>query len=176
VSLRVCVYTALAIAFLGSPGTVEGQSWRTQATWVAGEVAGVALGAEIRRPLGAGAALPLPQSPGRGPVTAPSRSWHVTAMLAGGVNRAAPTPTGRRVEGLAYGHAGLLYRTGRGVPGYIGVLAAGYLPVAVAGAAAYLEAADVAGVQLGALHGDGVWRGHVALTMSVRFIGDILGG
>ena len=166
----------LAAASLSGTNEVAAQSWRTQTTWVAGTVAGGLFGAELRRPLGSGSPLPLPGSATTGPVAAPSRRWHMSGMLAAGVNAAAPTRTGHRVGSLAYAHAGMLSRTGRAVPGYVGMIAAAYLPAGVIGPAAYLEAADVAGLQLGALHGDGAWRGHVAVTVSIRFIGDVIGG
>lgn len=39
-----------------------------------------------------------------------------------------------------------------------------------------LEAADVAALQVGALHADGAWRGHAALNLGLRFLRDVLGG
>jgi hypothetical protein len=172
-SVRLVVAVGAALALLVGPLDADAQSWRTQGTWVAGEVSGGLFGAEFRRPLGS--APPLPGGPGGGPVEVRSRVWHLTGMLGAGVNGRAPHAGGHRVEGLGYGHAGLLYRTGRTVPGYVGLLAAGYLPVGVAGPVGFVEAADVVALQFGALRGDGAWRGHVALNVSIRFLGDIFG-
>lgn len=171
--VRLVVTLGAALALLVGPFEANAQAWRTQATWVAGEVAGGVFGAEFRRPLGSGP--PLPGALRGGPVEARSRVWHLSGMLGAGVNGRAPHAGGHRVEGLGYGHAGLLYRTGRTVPGYVGLLAAGYVPVGVIGPVVFLEAADAAALQLGALHGDGAWRGHVALNVSIRLLRDIFG-
>lgn len=171
--VRLVVTLGAAMALLVGPFEADAQTWRTQATWVAGEVAGGVIGVEFRQPMGS--APSLPGELGGGPVEARSRVWHLSGMLGAGVNGRTPHAGGHRVEGLGYGHAGLLYRTGRTLPGYVGLLAAGYLPVGVIGPVVFLETADVAALQLGALHGDGAWRGHVALNVSIRFLGDIFG-
>ena len=171
--MPLVVTLGAAMGFLAGPFGADAQTWRTQATWVAGEVAGGVIGAEFRRPLGPGP--PLPGGPGGGLAEAPSRVWHLSGMLGAGGNGRAPHAGGHRVEGLGYGHVGLLYRTGRMLPGYVGLIAAGYVPVGVIGPVVFLETTDVAALQLGALHGDGAWRGHVALNVSIRFLGDIFG-
>ncbi|MDZ7778522.1 MAG: hypothetical protein U5R14_01110 [Gemmatimonadota bacterium] len=173
---RLVLGVAVVATTLAAPTASEAQSWRAQAAWVAGQVGGGVFGAEVRRPLGAAPPLPLPGRPGGGPVEAPTRAWHLSGMLAAGVNGAPPADSDRSLEPLVYVHGGLLYRTGRTVPGYVGLLAASYVPVGVIGPAALLEAADVAALQVGALHGDGAWHGHAALSLSVRFLVDILGG
>lgn len=157
--------------------SVEAQSWRAQGAWVAGEVGGGLIGAEGRRAIGREPPLPLPL-PGRagsGPIEAPSRSWHLTGMAGLGVNGAPHPSTGRAVEPLGYLHGGVLYRTGRSVPGYLGLVAAAYLPAGTVGPALVVEAQDVAALQAGALHGRGVWRGYVAVTLVLRFLEDVLG-
>ncbi|MEX2467046.1 MAG: hypothetical protein WD995_09045 [Gemmatimonadota bacterium] len=172
--MRSALVLGLGLALFVGANAAEAQSWRAQAAWVAGQVGGGVFGAEFRRPIGAPPPLPLPGVPGSGPVEASSRVWHLTGMLAAGLNAAAPTATGHRLEGLGYGHGGVLYRTGRTLPGYVGLIAAGYVPVGVIGPAVLLEAADVVALQAGALHGDGAWRGHVALNVSIRFLCDIV--
>jgi hypothetical protein len=97
-------------------------------------------------------------------------------MLGVGANAAPPPDARGSIAPLVYLHAGVLYRTGRSVPGYVGLVAASYLTVGAVGPAVTLEAADVAAVQLGVLHADGAWRGHAALNLAVRFLRDVLGG
>lgn len=173
-SAAIAAVTAFALT--ATPTDGEAQSWRTQGAWVSGHVAGGAFGPEFRRALGEEPPLPLPGTPGSGPVEVASRVWHLTGMLAVGVNGAPPAESGRGVEPLVYAHGGLLYRTGRSIPGYVGVVAAGYVPAGAVGPAAYVEAADVAALQLGAMHGHGAWHGHAALSLSVRFLRDVFGG
>jgi len=173
------VALAAALAFvLAGAAPVQAQSWRVQGAWVAGEVGGALIGAEFRRPLGSEPPLPLPL-PGRagsGPIEAPSRAWHLTGMAGLGVNGAPAAATGRSVEPLGYLHAGVLYRTGRSVPGYLGVVGAGYLPASSWGPALVVEAQDVAALQVGAMYGREAWRGYVALALVIRFLEDVLGG
>ncbi len=170
------IVVAAALAFAAAPTDSAAQSWRAHGAWVSGHVAGGAFGPEFRRPLGEEPPLPLPGTPGSGPVEVASRVWHLTGMLGVGVNGAPPAESGRGVEPLLYAHAGLLYRTGRSIPGYVGVVAAAYVPAGAVGPAAYVEAADVAALQLGAMHGHGAWHGHAALSLSMRFLRDVLGG
>lgn len=159
---------------LASAEHVHAQSWRAHAAWVAGQVAGAAVGFENRRPLGPEPELPLPGRPGGGPVEAPSRNWHLTAMGAAGVNFAAPGDAGGdETEPLFYAHAGVLYRTGSTVPGYVGVVGAAYLHAGAVGPAVLIEAADIITLQAGVLRTSGAWHGHAALGVSLRFLGDV---
>lgn len=164
---------ALLLAVAAVPA--EAQSVRLQGGWVAGHVGGVALGVEGRTPIGPEPDIPLPGRPGSGPITAPTRPWLLTAMVAPGLNAA--TPDGDPdVDWLVYGHAGVLYRTGSALISNVGVVGAFYLPVEAVGPAALVEAADLIDVQLGVLHTPRGWMGHSALTVSMRFLSDILGG
>ena len=171
-----CVAVVLALALTGPASEIHAQSWRIQGSWVAGQVGGGVLGPEFRRPLGEEPPLPLPGMPGSGPVEVASRAWHLTGMIGVGANAAPPPGSSGSIEPLVYLHGGVLYRTGRAVPGYVGLVAASYLTVGAVGPAAFVEAADVAAIQLGVLHGDGAWRGHVALNVGLRFLRDVLGG
>lgn len=159
---------------LGSANHAHAQSWRAHAAWVAGQVAGAAVGLENRRPLGPEPELPLPGRPGGGPIEAHSRNWHLTAMGAAGVNVAAPGDDGDdETKPLFYAHAGILYRTGAVVPGYIGVVGAAYIHAGAVGPAALIEAADIITLQAGVLRASGAWHGHVALGVSLPFLGDL---
>jgi len=175
---RMAALGVVSAFVLASHGPVEAQSWRAQGALVAGEVGGALIGPEFRRPLGSEPPLPLPM-PGRagsGPIEAPSRAWHLTAMAGLGVNGAPAPATGRAVEPLGYLHAGVLYRTGRAVPGYLGVVAAGYVPASTWGPALVVEAQDVAALKAGTLYGREAWRGYFALSFVIRFLEDVLGG
>lgn len=104
-----------------------------------------------------------------------TRDWMLTGMLAGGLNIA--TPEGEDdVQPLVYGHGGVLYRTGSSVLSRAGVVGVFYVPAGAVGPAALVEAAGVIGVQGGILYTDRGWRGHGALTVALRFLGDLLGG
>lgn len=104
-----------------------------------------------------------------------SRAWHLTGMLGIGANAAPPPGSGGGVDPAVYLHGGVLYRTGRSVPGYLGLVAASYVVAGAVGPAALVEAADVAALQIGLLHGDGAWRGHAALNLGLRFLCDVVG-
>ncbi len=172
---RAGAWVAVIVSFVGTPHGADAQSWRIQGSWVAGQVGGGVVGAELRRPLGAPPPLPLPGVPGSGPVEVRSRAWHLTGMLGIGANAAPPPESSGGVDPLVYLHGGVLYRTGRSVPGYLGLVAASYVVVGAVGPAAFVEAADVAALQIGLLHGDGAWRGHAALSLGLRFLCDIVG-
>ena len=165
---------AVTLGLGGAPSEAQAQSWRVQGGWVAGQVGGGVLGPELRRPLGQ--ELPLPGISGSGPMEVVSRAWHLTGMLAVGANLATPPESGGGIDPLVYLHVGVLYRTGRALPGFVGLVAASYVTVGAVGPAAFVEAADVAAVQVGMLHGDGAWRGHLALNVGLRFLRDVLSG
>ena len=167
---------AAAVLLAAAPIDGHAQSWRTQAAWVAGQVGGATVGAEFREGLGGEPELPLPGRAGQGPIEVSSQSWYLSLMAAGGLNFIAPGDEGDELEPLVYTHAGLLYRTKSKLIGYAGVVAAAYFPVGAVGPAALVEAADVVDLQVGALHADGAWHGHAALTVSLRFLVDIFGG
>lgn len=176
VARSAALAVVVAFSLTAMPTDAVAQSWRTQGAWVSGHVAGGAFGPEFRRALGEEPPLPLPGMSGSGPIEVTSRVWHLTGMLAVGVNGAPPAESGRGIEPLLYAHGGLLYRTGKSIPGYVGIVAAAYVPAGAVGPAAYLEAADVASLQLGAMHGHGAWHGHAALSLDMRFLRDVLGG
>jgi hypothetical protein len=96
-------------------------------------------------------------------------------MLAGGVNFATPDDE-PDVQGLLYAHGGILYRTGSALVTNVGAVVAAYVPVAAVGPAALVEAADVIDLQAGVLHTSRGWMGHTALTVSLRFFSDVVGG
>ena len=175
--LRSAGVVVTLVLGLGAATTeAAAQSWRIQGSWVAGQVGGAVLGAELRRPLGKAPPLPLPGVPGSGPVEMTSRAWHLTGMLGLGANAAPPPGSSGSIDPMFYLHGGVLYRTGRSVPGYVGLGAASYLVVGAVGPAVMVEAADVAAVQVGVLHGGGAWRGHAAIHVGLRFLRDVLGG
>ena len=167
---------AVTVGLGGVPSEAAAQSWRVQGSWVAGQVGGGILGPELRRPLGEEPPLPLPGISGSGPVEVVSRAWHLTGMLAVGANLATPPESSGSVDPLVYLHGGVLYRTGRSLPGFVGLVAASYVTVGAVGPAAFVEAADVAAVQVGMLHDDGAWREHLALNVGLRFLRDVLSG
>ena len=78
------------------------------------------------------------------------------------------------MDWLVYGHAGILYRTGSSLITNVGLVAVGYVPVEAFGPAALVEAADLIDVQAGVLHTSRGWMGHTALTISTRFLCDIV--
>ncbi len=173
--IRAVATVAALVVLVAGARPAEAQSIRLQGGWVAGHVGGVALGVEGRTPIGPEPPLPLPGRPGSGPVEAPTRPWLLTAMVAPGLNAA--TPDGDPdVDWLVYGHGGVLYRTGSSLITNVGLVGAFYLPVKAVGPAALLEAADLIDVQAGVLHTPRGWMGHSALTVSLRFLKDILGG
>lgn len=167
---------ALAVLLLlAAAGGAEAQSWRAQGAWVAGYVGGVVVGAESRHPLGPEPELPLPGRPGEGPIEMGSRDWILTGMVAAGVNVA--TPEGEDdVQPLFYAHGGVLYRTASEIVSRVGVVGLFYVPAGAVGPAAFVEAAGVAAVQGGVLYTDRGWRGHAALSLSLRFVCDIVCG
>jgi len=176
-TLPAALTLALTLAAAAAPTalTAQAPSFRSQIGWVAGHVAGVTVGAETRVPLGEAPPLPLPGRPGSGPIIATTRSWSLTAMFAVGLNGAAPDRDGgTAVEGLVYGHAGVMRRTGSGFPNAVGGVVALYLPVGAVGPALIVEATDLITVQGGALRTSRGWMGHAGLSVSVRFLNDLL--
>ena len=171
-SLRLGVVVLLAAVGLAtSAGPAEAQSWRVQGAWVAGHVGGALVGAEWRHPLGAEPELPLP-GVGDGPIEIATRNWLLTGMVAGGVNLAPPAGKGD-VRPLIYGHGGVVYRR-ESILSRVGAVGVFYVPAGAVGPAALIEAAGVIDLQGGVLYTDAGWRGHAALTVSLRFLADIL--
>jgi hypothetical protein len=170
------LWAAVLLSLLPAAEEVGAQSWRMQGSWVAGEVGGGIIGPELRRPMGGAPPLPLPGTAASGPLEVTSSAWHATGMVGLGANGVPSPGSGGGIDPLVYLHAGVLYRTGRSLPGYVGLVAASYISLGSVGPAALLEAADVAAVQFGFLYGDRAWRGHVALTIGLRFLRDVLGG
>ncbi|MGD2070467.1 MAG: hypothetical protein PVI57_17460 [Gemmatimonadota bacterium] len=166
---------AALVALLAVGAPAEAQSVRAQGAWVAGHVGGLTFGLEARQPIGPEPELPLPGRPGGGPIEAPTRRWVLSGMLAGGVNFATPDDE-PDVQGLLYAHGGILYRTGSALVTNVGAVVAAYVPVAAVGPAALVEAADVIDLQAGVLHTSRGWMGHTALTVSLRFFSDVVGG
>lgn len=167
-SAILCMVVLLAAL----PARAEAQSLRAQASWTAGHVGGLVLGLEGRRPIGPEPELPLPGRPGGGPVEAPTRPWVLTGMFGLGLNVATPDDE-PDVQGLIQGHGGILYRTGSSLISNVGGVVVLYLPEAVWGPAALVEAADLIDLQTGLLRAGGAWMGHVALTVAVPFLTDI---
>jgi hypothetical protein len=165
---------ASAILLLSVEG-VSAQSWRLQGAWVAGTVGGPLVGVEMREPLGGEPDLPLPGVEREGPMVMESRDWIFTGMVGAGLN-AAPPGGESRVRPLFYGHAGIVYRTGSALISRVGLVGAGYVPDWAVGPAALIEAAGVIDLQAGALRTDPGWRGHVALTVSMAFLCDLVCG
>lgn len=170
-----CALVVAAAAVAAAAPSVEAQSWRVQGAWVAGHVGGAVLGAEVREPLGPEPELPLPGRAGEGPVEAATRNWMLTLMFAGGLN-ATPPEARHTIRPLAYGHVGLLYRTGSSILSRVGGVGLFYVPAGAAGPAALVEAAGVISLQGGVLHTRRGWRGHAGLTVSLRFLDDLVGG
>lgn len=162
----------VALSSAAVPESVQAQSWRVQGAWVAGHVGGTVVGAEWRHPLGAEPELPLP-GVGDGPIEITTRNWLLTGMVAGGVNLAPPAGKGD-VRPLIYGHGGVIYRRESSILSRVGAVGAFYVPAGAIGPAALLEAAGVIDLQGGLLYTDAGWRGHAALTVSLRFLADIL--
>jgi len=180
------VVLSVAAGVLVLPAVCEAQSWRAQGIWVAEEVLGVVAGGEVRRPLGRAPELPLPgRREGAGPVEAPSRSWLLTGMLAAGLNTrdregdGGPSPAGnrdrdRRSGPLFYAHGGLVYRTGWPVLDAMGVVGMIQAPRGLWGPTVVFDVARVGYVQVGALRGNGSWRRHLSLGVSLSFVADVL--
>jgi hypothetical protein len=96
-------------------------------------------------------------------------------MVGLGIN-VAPPDEDPDVEALLQGHGGLLYRTGSSLVTAVGGVVVVYLPQGAVGPAAVVEAADLIDLQTGLLSTDRGWMGHLALTVAVSFVNDILGG
>lgn len=173
-ALRPRTWLLVLVTLAGTALPLQAQSLRAQAGWVAGTVSGLTVGFEGRLPIGSDPELPLPGRPGGGPVEAPTRPWVLTGMVAGGINLDPPEDEAD-VQGLVYAHGGVLYRTGSSLLSNVGGVLVVYLPVGAVGPAALLEAADLVDVQAGLLHTSRGWKGHAALSVSVRFACDILG-
>jgi hypothetical protein len=173
--MRPSALVFVLVAFLATAPAADGQSFRAQASWTAGHVGGLVLGLDGRKPLGPGPELPLPGAAGRGPVEAPTRPWVLTGMVGLGIN-VAPPDEDPDVEALLQGHGGLLYRTGSSLVTAVGGVVVVYLPQGAVGPAAVVEAADLIDLQTGLLSTDRGWMGHLALTVAVSFVNDILGG
>jgi hypothetical protein len=164
----------VAISLLASTSPARAQSWRIQGAWVAGHVGGVLVGGEVREPLGPEPEIPLPGVT-EGPIEVATRNWILTAMAAGGVNLAPPKDE-EDLQPLVYTHVGVVYRTGSALLSRVGAVGVFYVPVGAIGPAALVEAAGVIDLQAGALYTSRGWRGHGALTISLRFLCDVLCG
>lgn len=167
--------TPLLLTMLVLPPALHAQSWRLQGAWVAGHVAGVVVGGEFRDPLGPEPELPLPGVVGAGPIEVTTRNWILTGMVGGGVN-VGPPEGEDDVQPLFYGHGGVVYRTGSDLLSRVGAVGLFYVPAGAVGPAALVEAAGAIDLQAGPLYTNRGWKGHAALTISARFLCDILCG
>lgn len=139
-------------------------SWRIQAAWVDDAVLGTLVGWEVRQPIGS-----VPPRPAEGPRIIATRNWMLTGMVGAGINFNGPRSRG--VEGLIYGHAGVLRRLGGGLEPRVGVVATGYGPAGVFGPAARIELLDVAVVQAGWLFEGGLM---VGVEVAGEFVCDLV--